>query len=270
MHRFWKWLKLIAPVPKPGRLLTPVRKHNLSPSTHVHAQIREIKGCSTCNSELSNSIFSSLLSLVHSSIVWFEFALFLSAFIDFLFCLFHYIFSLHPSLPDFIMIYHLLRTAHATTSFCAIVFLLLTHSLPSRHRRQLSARSDQPGRALTWCTTTCWLTWTGPVWTCQAAVAACHGQNCPLTSRRTLTMTPSGPATVTGWVRCRVRAASLTRTKCTVLPRCNVMWCPACLPLTFGVSKETSIDLFCIYLFLWHISSFLLTYLSYLFLDSLF
>lgn len=91
--------------------------------------------------------------------------------------------------------------------------------------------------------------WTGPAWTCQAVAAASRGQSCPLTSRRTLTMTPSGPATVTGWARCRVRAASLTRTKRTVLPRCIVMWCRACLPLIFGVWKETSVDLFCIYLF---------------------
>lgn len=37
-------------------------------------------------------------------------------------------------------------------------------------------------------------------------------------------MTPSGPPTVTGWVQCRVRAASPTRTKeRTVLPRCAIM-----------------------------------------------
>lgn len=169
------------------------------------------------------------------------------------------------------MIYHLLCITHAATSFCAIVFPF-AHSpfrpfvTPPPH----SACSDQPGRALTWCTTTCWLMWTGPVWTCQAVVAVCRGQNCPLTSRRTLTMTPSGPATVTGWVRCRVRAASLTRTKCTVLPRCIVMWCRACLPLIFSVSKEMSVDLFVSIYFLWHITSFFLTYLSYLFLSSLF
>lgn len=253
MHRFWKWLKLIAPAPKPGRLLTPVRKQTLSPTTHVHAQIREDKhSCWTWNSELSNSLFSFLLSLLHSSIVLvrFEFALFLSALINFLFCLLYSIFfPFDPSIsPGFE--YDLSFVAfcprhhhHHRFSFAHSPFPPFATPPP------LSARSDQPGRALTWCTTTCWLTWTGPAWTCQAAVAACQGQNCPLTSRRTLTMTPSGPATVTGWVRCRVRAASLTRTKRTVLTRCNVMWCAACLPLIFGVSEETSVDLFCIYLF---------------------
>lgn len=100
MHRFWKWLKLIAPAPKPGRLLTPVRKQTLSPTTHVHAQIREDKhSCWTWNSELSNSLFSFLLSLLHSSIglVRFEFALFLSALINFLFCLLYFfpLWSIH-------------------------------------------------------------------------------------------------------------------------------------------------------------------------------
>lgn len=81
---------------------------------------------------------------------------------------------------------------------------------------------------------------TGPVWTHLAAVAVCRGQNCPLTFRRTLTMTPSGPPTVTGWVLCRVRVASLTRTKeRTVLSRCTVMYRTAPLPLTFSVLKET-------------------------------
>lgn len=143
MHRFWKWLKLIAPAPKPDRLLTPVRKLNLSPTTLYICmlKIREAKhSCRSCYSEISNSFFSFLLSLLHSSIVLvqFEFALFLSALINFLFCLSYYIFlpSIHPLLPDFIVIYHLLRITHAATSFCAIVFLSLTHHFdPSWHRR---------------------------------------------------------------------------------------------------------------------------------------
>lgn len=73
--------------------------------------------------------------------------------------------------------------------------------------------AEQPGRAPTWCTTTCWPTWTGPAWTRRAAAAACRGRSSPPTCRRTRTMTPSGRATVTGWARCRARAASPTRTK---------------------------------------------------------
>lgn len=99
MHRFWKWSKLIAPAPKPDRLLTPVRKQNLSPTTLYICmlKIREVKhSCRSWYSEISNSFFSILLSLLHSSIVLvqFEFALFLSALINFLSCLFYYIFPL--------------------------------------------------------------------------------------------------------------------------------------------------------------------------------
>lgn len=135
--------------------------------------------------------------------------------------------SSHPaSLIGFIWFTICLRVAHATSTFCTIAPLYRPPFPPSTFATSPPnlARPAQPGRALTWCTTMCWPTWTGPVWTHRAAVAACHGQNCPLTFRRTLTMTPSGPPTVTGWVQCRVRAASLTRTKeRTVLPRCTVM-----------------------------------------------
>lgn len=90
----------------------------------------------------------------------------------------------------------------------------------------------QLGRALTWCTTMCWLTWTGPARSRRGAVAACLGQSWALTSRRTLTMTPSGPPTVTGWAQCRGRAASHTRTKeHTEVPQRTLMSCTVCLPL---------------------------------------
>lgn len=257
MHRFWKWSKPIAPAPKPDRLLTPVRKQTPSPTTLYICmrKIREVKhSCRSWYSEISNSFFSFSLSLLHSPWFWFNLSLlFFSLLLSTFFSASSTVFSpfAHPSIaPGF----------DCDLSFIAYYprrHLILPHRFSFAHSpfRPFAtppprpACSDQPGRALTWCTTTCWLMWTGPVWTCQAAVAACRGQNCPLTSRRTLTMTPSGPATVTGWVRCRVRAASLTRTKRTVLPRCIVMWWRACLPLIFGVSKETSVDLFCIYLF---------------------
>lgn len=64
-------------------------------------KIREVKhSCRSWYSEISNKLFSFLLSLLHSSIVLvqFEFALFLSALINFLFCLFYYIFHIHPSI----------------------------------------------------------------------------------------------------------------------------------------------------------------------------
>lgn len=149
------------------------------------------------------------------------------------------------------MIYHLLRFAIRLHLFCA-PFPPPTFATSPPHL----ASPGQPGRAPTWCTITCWPMWTGPSWTRRAAVAACRGQNCLLTSRRTLTMTPSGPPTVTGWVQCRVRAASLTRTKeLTVLPHCTVMSRTARLPLIFNVLEETRF--FLIYLFIfWYISCF--------------
>lgn len=277
MHRFWKWSKLIAPAPKPDRLLTLVRKQNLSPTTLYICmlKIREVKhSCRSWYSEISNSFFSFYCLFSTSPLFWFNLSLlFFSLLLSTFFSAYStIIFPFNPSIaPGF----------YCDSSFVASYprrHLILRHRFSFTHSPfrlfatppPHSARADQPGRALTWCTTTSWLMWTGPVWTCQAVVAACRGQNCPLTCRRTLTMTPSGPATVTGWVRCRVRAASLTRTKRTVLPRCIVLWCRACLPLIFGVSKETSVDFFCIYLFSTTCCFIFLNLLSYLFLDSLF
>lgn len=146
MHRFWKWLKRIAPAPKPGRLLTPVRKQNLSPTTHVHAQIREEKhSCWTWISELSNSLFSFLLSLLHSSIVLvrFEFALFLSALINFVFCLLCYIFfPFDPSISPRILICFVI---------CCVLPTPPPHSAPTFFFRSLAISSLGDAAAATLC-----------------------------------------------------------------------------------------------------------------------
>lgn len=143
MHRFWKWSKLIAPAPKPDRLLTPVRKQNLSPTTLYICmlKIREVKhSCRSWYSEISNSFFSILLSLLHSSIVLvqFEFALFLSALINFLSCLFYYIFPLQSIHYSRTLLWFIICCVlptpppHSAPSF---FFHSLTHHFdPSRHR----------------------------------------------------------------------------------------------------------------------------------------
>lgn len=100
MPRSWKLLKHTAPAPKPGRLLTPVRKHKiLLINVHVQKKRGSYWSClsllllylysvTQCLSltlvfwtDLSNSIFSFCLSLLHSSLfgialVYFEFLLF--------------------------------------------------------------------------------------------------------------------------------------------------------------------------------------------------
>lgn len=131
--------------------------------------------------------------------------------------------------------------------------------------------AEQPGRAPTWCTTTCWPTWTVPAWTRRAAAAACRGRSCPLTCRRTRTMTPSGRATVTGWARCRVRAASHTRTKernSTATLHCHVTY-GALTSLPSMYLKESSF-FFNLFIFYDIFVLLLLTYLIYLFSDGLF
>lgn len=128
----------------------------------------------------------------------------------------------------YFMIYHLLRiacTAHNP-------FLRLPISFPSTFFATSPTlvppspwpRPHQHGRAQTWCTTTCLPTWTSPAWTRRAAAAACLGQSWAPICRRTPTTTPSGPATVTGWDRCRERVASPIRTReCTAPPGCTIM-----------------------------------------------
>lgn len=129
------------------------------------------------------------------------------------------------------------------------------------------AHSTQPGRAPTWCTTTCWPTWTSPAWIRRAAVAACPGQNWPLTFQRTQTMTPSGPRTVTEWAQCHARAASLTRTEDrTVLPSCAVKWSTACLPLFSSMClKKKGFFNLSIYFLLWFFNFFVNLFVLFIF-----
>lgn len=103
----------------------------------MHAQIREDKhSCWTWNSELSNSLFSFLLSLLHTSIVLvrFEFALFLSALINFLFCLFYILFSslIHPSISPRILIWFVI---------CCVLPTPPPHSAPTFFFRSLTISS---------------------------------------------------------------------------------------------------------------------------------
>lgn len=67
-------------------------------------------------------------------------------------------------------------------------------------------------------------------------------------------MTPSGRATVTGWARCRARAASLTRTKerdCTATLHCNVTYGAHTSYLQCMERKKKKVG-FLIYLFIFY------------------
>lgn len=109
MPRSWKSLRHTAPAPKPGRLLTPVRKHKIllvyvqkkrgsywSVLSLLLLYLYSVTQCLSLTlvfwTDLSNSVFSFCLSLLHSSL--FGIALFYLEFLLFLFFSSIFVFSI--------------------------------------------------------------------------------------------------------------------------------------------------------------------------------